>query len=335
MRQILIPMQQKLSSIRLSWPTDWTGLFGAERPLIVEIGFGYGVFLLHLARQNPDANIVGFEIANQCLKSVEGAIQRAGISNVRVIHSTAETALHHLFMPASIQQIHVNFPDPWFKKRHSHRRLMRREMLEAFVNRLEPGGMFYLATDIIEYAEMSAELLAATQGLTNQLDTLWSNTMPGRTVTKYEGRAQREGRVCYYFAYQRNAIPAPDVPVIKELDMSHIVFESPLTLDEMLSPFEPFEHHADDLHISFLQGYRGKNVLLFEVFVKEPTIDQHVGLIVTGRKQAGEYTLQLGTLGYPRVTRGLQKAVTLLGDWLVSLHPDGRILNSKVKREED
>jgi tRNA (guanine-N7-)-methyltransferase len=326
-------MMQKLSSLRLRWPTDWAELFGAAGPLIVEIGFGYGAFLLHLARQNPGASIIGFEIANQCLKSTERAIQRAGLTNVRVIHSTAETALYHLFTPGSIQQIHINFPDPWFKKRHSRRRLIRRDILDAIVSRLESGGMFYLATDILAYAEMSAELLAATPGLTNTLTAPWSNTMPGRVITKYEGRAQREGRACYYFAYRRNQAPAPDSPVIEELEMSHIVFESPLSLDEMLAPFEASEHHSGDTHISFLQGYRGKNALLFEIFVKEPTIDQHVGLILTRRKQEGEYTLQLGTLGYPRVTRGLQKAVSLLGDWLVSLHRDARIVNSKVKRE--
>jgi tRNA (guanine-N7-)-methyltransferase len=323
---------QKLSSLRLKWPTDWAELFGIARPLIVEIGFGYGTFLMHLARQNPEANVIGFEIANQCLRSVEGAIQRTGLENIRVIHSTAETALHHLFVPASIQQIHVNFPDPWFKKRHSHRRLMRRDMVDAMVNRLAPHGLFYLATDILDYAEMSAELLAATPGLTNLLDTVWTNDMPGRVITKYEGRARREGRTCYYFAYRRNDIPAPDVLMIEELDMSHLVFKSPLTLDEMLSPFVPVEHHAGDIHINLLQGYRGKEVLLFEIFVKEPTIDQHVALIVSPRKNPHEYTLQLSSLGYPRVTQGLQKAVAILGEWLVKLHPEAEILNSKVKQ---
>ena len=58
-------MMQKLSSLRLPWPTDWTALFGADRPLVLEIGFGYGQFLQHLARTKPDANVIGLEIANQ------------------------------------------------------------------------------------------------------------------------------------------------------------------------------------------------------------------------------------------------------------------------------
>ncbi|MBZ0305892.1 MAG: tRNA (guanosine(46)-N7)-methyltransferase TrmB, partial [Anaerolineae bacterium] len=266
-------MMQKLSSFRLPWPTDWGAEFGAARPLILEIGFGYGVFLVHLARQNPDANVIGVEIASKCLNAAENAVERHKLTNVRVVHSTAETALHHLFQPDSLSQVHINFPDPWFKKKHGHRRLMQRDTLDTIVNRLQPGGLLYLATDIIEYAEMSAELLAQTPGLDNRLDMSWALSIPGRVVTKYEGRAKREGRDCYYFAYQRNTTPAPIIPVIEELDMPHIVFQSPLTLDDMLSRFGSSEHNFGDTHISFLYAYRGKNVLLFEVYVKEPTIE--------------------------------------------------------------
>lgn len=324
-------MMQKLSSFRLPWPMNWTELFGREAPLIVEIGFGYGTFLLHLARENPDANVIGLEIANQCLEATEGKIKRSGLTNVRVIQSTAETALHHLFEPASIQQVHINFPDPWFKKRHSHRRLMHRDTLDAIVNRLQAGGLLYLATDIAEYAEMSAELLAETGGLTNRLETAWVNALPGRVVTKYEGRAQREGRICHYFAYERNATPVPDVAVIKELDMTHVVFHSPLSMDAMLERFEFQEHKLGDTVISFLQAYRGNRVLLFEVYIKEPTIDQHVAVILSYRDTPGEYTLKAGTLGYPRSTAGLHKAVGMLGDWLVGLDAGAAILHDKLK----
>ena len=185
---------QKLSSIRLPWPTDWTALFGAERPLILEIGFGYGAFLKHLARTNPGSNVVGIEIASQCLNAVERSVEREKLTNVRIIQSMAETALYHLFTPATLSQVHINFPDPWFKSRHSHRRLMQRDTLDVIVSRLQPEATLYLATDIIEYAEMSAELLAATPGLDNLLPAPWANEMAGRVVTKYEGRARREGQ---------------------------------------------------------------------------------------------------------------------------------------------
>src|SRR5262245_11173442 len=109
----------------MAWPTDWAALFGVERPLLLEIGFGYGQFLAHLAKTNPDANVIGIEIAGQCLRAGEGVVERNRLTNARIIQSTAETALYHLFTPESLTQIHINFPDPWFKKRHSHRRLIQ------------------------------------------------------------------------------------------------------------------------------------------------------------------------------------------------------------------
>lgn len=325
---------QKLSSIRLPWPTDWAALFGANRPLVLEIGFGYGQFLQHLARTRPDANIIGLEIANQCLDAAERAIQRKKLTNVRVIQSMAETALHHCFLPQSISEVHINFPDPWFKKRHGHRRLMQRDTLDVLVSRLQPGAMLYLATDIIEYAEMSAELLRQTPGLDNTLPSDWVNEIAGRVVTKYEGRALREGRACYYFAYRRNHQPAPAVPVIKEGDMTHVVFSTPLSLDDMLARFETSEHKSGDTIIRYLHGYRGRNVLMFEVYIHEATLDQHTALVVSPRENPNEFTLKVSTLGYPRSTPALQHAVALLAEWFVSLHPDSRIIKHKLGEGE-
>lgn len=320
----------KLSSWTLPWPVGWADLFGAERPLILEIGFGYAHYLAHLAGSHPDSSIIGVEIANKCLVAAEDIIRKRGLSNVRVIHSTAETALHHLFTPSSLTEVHINFPDPWFKTRHAGRRLMQRDTLDAIVNRLAPGGRLYLATDIIEYAEMSAVLLAETPGLVNRLDSAWVHHLPGRVPTKYERKAGAEGRPCHYFAYQRNDWPAPSTPVIEELAMPHIVLRSPLSLEAMLAQFERVEHRAGENIISLMAAYQGRRCLLFEVFVKEPTIEQHVAFLLTEHPGGGEFTLQLGTLGHPRPTLGLHQAAGLLGDWLIRLHPAAQTLNRKL-----
>ena len=318
------------NSRALPWPVDWDAAFGGPRPLILEIGFGYGQFLMHLARQRPDAGVIGLEVANRCLTAVEQAVARQQIANVRLIHSPAHTALHHLFTPAALAEVHVNFPDPWFKPRHSHRRLMQRDTLDLIVNRLRPGGAFFLATDIRDYAEMSAALLADTPGLANLLPGPWASALPGRIVTRYEEKARRQGRACYYFAYRRAAHPAPPVAPVRELEMPHMVLASPLTLDDMLARFETREHSAGDAHVRFMFAYRGERSLLIETYIKEPTIDQHVALMVLAREVPGEYTIQLNTLGQPRSTPGVHRAVALLGAWLVSLDPAARAINQKL-----
>lgn len=325
----------KLNSRNLPWPVHWPDLFGADRPLILEIGFGQGHMLLHLAQQHPDSNIVGLEISNRCLVRAEERIVKRSLHNVRVIHAPAETALNHLFAPDSLSEVHINFPDPWFKSRHEHRRLMQRSTVDVIINRLKPGARLYLATDIIEYAEMSAELLAETPQLDNVLDTPWTSAVPGRTPTKYEQKARREGRDCYFFIYQRNDQPGPAIPVIKEMVMPHVVLESPLSFEAIQDAFEPIEHNEPDLHINVQYVYQGKRALLFETHVKEPTIDQRVALNLLTRDTPGELTLQLSMLGHPRPTAGVHAAANLIADWLLSLHPDTRIIKRKTRSTED
>jgi tRNA (guanine-N7-)-methyltransferase len=333
---------EKLSANRLSWPTDWQQIFkdvpgSSPRPLILEIGFGRAVFLAHLARTNPQAGVIGVEVSSRCMVEGEHLIVQYGLLNARVVHSTAETALHHLFAPATLAQIHINFPDPWFKTGHAHRRLMQRDTLDAMVSRLQPDGKLYLATDIVEYAEMSADLLRETAGLTNLLSTPYVYTMPGRVITKYEAKAAREGRRCYYFAYTRNDAAALDLPVQKDLPMPHLVFQSPLSLGDIHGQFDTMQqqHEQDGVYISFLRAYRGAHDLLIETYIKEPTIEQHLALILMQRKLDNEFTLKLSTIGQPRPTAGVHRAVALLGAWLLGLHSDSRVIQDKIAAVEE
>ena len=112
--------------------------------------------------------------------------------------------------------------------------------------------------------------------------------------------------------------------------MTHVVFNSPLSLDEMLARFEGSEHKQGDTIVRLLHGYRGRNVMLFEVYIHEPTLDQHISLVVSPRETEHEYTLKVGTMGYPRSTPGLQKAVALMAEWLIGLSSDAKVVKHKL-----
>lgn len=322
------PLLPKLESTHLPWPTDWHAIFGTSKPLILDIGFGYGHTLEHLHKTRPEHHIIGLEIDSACLNRAEKAIVRKKMDNVRIVRSRAETALHHLFTPGSLREVHVNFPDPWFKLRHSGRRLMQRDTLDAIVSRLTPGGMFYLATDILAYAEMSAELLMQTPGLTAQHTTPWVDTWPGRVVTKYEKKALSAGRDCYYFAYMRNTQPVAEVPIIKELDMPHLVLQTPLEPDAIAQQFRPAAFATGDLRVKFMSVYQDSRSLLFETYVHDPTIEQHVAIVLVRREET--YTLKASGIGNPRATDGLHFAVGQLGRLLIEMHPEAEIVRSGV-----
>ncbi|MFW5708710.1 MAG: tRNA (guanosine(46)-N7)-methyltransferase TrmB [Chloroflexota bacterium] len=322
-----------LTALNLPWPVDWVDIFGVDRPLILDIGFGYGHSLTYLQRTRPDHNIIGIEVDNISLGKAERALVRNGWTNVRVIEAFAETALQHLFVPDSLDEIHINFPDPWFKSRHAGRRLMKRSTVDAMVSRLRNRGRLFLATDILEYADMSHQLLHDTPGLTNTLPTPWVTTRPEPFTTKYEKRAQQEGRTCRYFVYQRNDQPAPQVPVIQELKMPHIVFQSTLDLDTMMTHARTDEDHTTAATVKFLERYRGDRSVLFDVFVREPTLDQRIAVVLVEREDhPNEYTLKLSALGHPRPTAGIHQAVRIIGDALLALDPEANLIHDKVRR---
>jgi tRNA (guanine-N7-)-methyltransferase len=321
----------RLSAQTLPWATDWEGLFGRAAPLILEIGFGRGAFLIHLAQTHPDCSVIGVEVANHCLEAGENAVERLGLTNVRIVHARAETALHHLFRPETLSQVHINFPDPWFKSGHRHRRLMQPDTLDALASRMQFGAPLYLATDIMEYAEMSAALLESAATFENLLPDSWTTEpLRGRIVTKYEEKARREGRTPMYFAYRRTHHPAPAIPVIEELPMAHVVFSSPLDLNALREGFAPDKFESDGAHIHLSAVYLGQNSLLFEAHISEPTIDQHIALVLLP-KPGGQFSLQVNTLGHPRMTAGVHAAVRRLGAQLVALHPEARLVDAKVQ----
>lgn len=326
---------QKLTWYTLPFPTDWATLFGAERPLMLEIGFGNGAYLVELARQNADCNIIGVEVSSQSLDKAERKMTRLGLDNARVIFGRGETLLHHMLTPASLREVHVNYPDPWFKSRHAERRLIQRDTVDAITSRLQVGGRLYLATDIRAYAEMSHEVLSQTQGLRNLLDAPWADSPPAQgrlTTTKYEAKGYAEGRTGHYFVYERTSEPAPFVPVLKELDMPHMRLSLPLSPAEVAERFEKLSFSEGEHHAAVMDAYinRRGHSILFEVTLMEPSIEQHVALVLY-RREGAEYMLKFATLGYPRMTEGLHMVTRRLAEWLIGLHPEGQVLESAVR----
>jgi len=113
--------------------------------------------------------------------------------------------------------------------------------------------------------------------------------------------------------------------------MPHVIFRSPLSLEAMRARFRPLRQHSEATHIHCGLVFLGERSLLFDVYVKEPGIDQHVAfMLLERRNRPGEFTLQLGTLGHPRPTAGIHRATDALADWLRGLHDETVLLELKT-----
>jgi tRNA (guanine-N7-)-methyltransferase len=143
-----------------SEPIDWKQVFGNDRPVEIEVGFGKGLFLLNAAMACPDVNFFGVEIMRKYQLFTATRMARRKLTNVRLAAADARQLLREFVPGGSVQAIHVYFPDPWWKKRHHKRRVFTDDFVATCVAALGPGGMFHLATDVAEYFAVMQELCA-------------------------------------------------------------------------------------------------------------------------------------------------------------------------------
>jgi len=149
----------------LEGQAGWPAAFGRQAPLEVEVGPGKGEFLMEMARRRPDHDFIGIEINRVRVLWMECKLSRAGVPNVRLVKADAFRLLGSVFAESQVQACYLNFPDPWPKRRHEHRRLICAEVLDGLVRILVPGGSLTVVTDVEPYARHGLELLEARPGL--------------------------------------------------------------------------------------------------------------------------------------------------------------------------
>jgi tRNA (guanine-N7-)-methyltransferase len=170
-------------------PVHWPTVFGREAPLEVELGCGRPHYLFDRAIEAPDRDVVGIEWKGKMVRMAEKRMAREGVTNVRAIHGNAWLLFPALFQPASLEMVHLNCPDPWWKSRHRKRRIIQDAFTEQLAARLKPGGAVFIQTDVASLLEAYLEVLEAHPALTNPYG-------PGRLCTKKPttARSHRERR---------------------------------------------------------------------------------------------------------------------------------------------
>jgi len=172
----------------------FTQVFGRVAPLIVEIGFGNGESLAKMAAANPDSDYIGIEVHRPGVGHLMMLLDQQGISNVRIFCHDAIEIIEQKIADASLAGVHLFFPDPWPKKKHHKRRIVRQSFVELLVRKLEPDGYFHAATDWQNYAESMLTVLSVEPALYNTSSTDDYCERPEyRPLTKFEQRGIRLG----------------------------------------------------------------------------------------------------------------------------------------------
>ena len=190
----------------------------AVNPVVFEIGFGMGEATAHIAALLPDTRFLACEVhqpgVGALLKRIgESLDTERPIDNIRIISHDAVEVIDHMLPLASLDGVHIFFPDPWHKKRHNKRRLIQQPLIAKLAARLTVGGYIHCATDWQPYAEQILEVLSAEPLLKNRADPVKDAALAGlagyspkphyRPLTKFENRGIKLGHGVWDVVFER------------------------------------------------------------------------------------------------------------------------------------
>ena len=196
------------------WPTfgidytpetlDLPKTFGRQESLkILEIGFGMGETTATIAQSMPERDFLGVEVHTPGVGGLLKLIGEKSLSNVRIIQHDVVDVLNNMIADASLDGVHIFFPDPWHKKRHHKRRLIQAEFVKQLCSKIKQGGYLHLATDWQEYAEWVLDILRVETLLTNSAKD-YAPKPDYRPLTKFENRGIKLGHGVWDLIFIRN-----------------------------------------------------------------------------------------------------------------------------------
>src|SRR5205085_3377293 len=134
-------------------PLDFAGVFGRVAPVVLEIGCGMGETTAAIAAAHPQIDFIGVEVHAPGVGSLLKRLAEMHLDNVRVVSHDAVEVVADMIACDALAGVHVFFPDPWPKKRHHKRRLLKPDFVHALALRLAAGGVLHVATDWRDYAD--------------------------------------------------------------------------------------------------------------------------------------------------------------------------------------
>jgi len=195
-----VEMMPKIGIPYAAQQIDLVAVYGRNAPKILEIGTGMGETTAKIADAHRENDYLGVEVHVPGIGALCKQIAERELSNLRICAHDAVEVVRDMLPEASLDGVHVFFPDPWHKARHNKRRLTQSPFVALLASRLKPGGYFHCATDWEEYAHQMLEVLSAEPTLVNSSDGPSTALRTGfaprpdyRPLTKFENRGLRLG----------------------------------------------------------------------------------------------------------------------------------------------
>lgn len=179
-------------------------IFGRDAPCIIEIGFGMGDALAAMASAHPERDYLGIDVHEAGIGRLLWFAEERKLDNLKVVRGDAVVFLRDRVQDSALDAVMVFFPDPWPKKRHHKRRLIRPDFVALLAERLKTGGQLQLATDWQEYADHMLQVIEANRAFRNLAGPGRFSSGPGeRPVSRFQQRGERLGHSIFDLHFER------------------------------------------------------------------------------------------------------------------------------------
>lgn len=204
-RQHVNPLSKKYQ-IPVS-PPDWTQIYpNLSQPLHLDIGCARGQFLLNMAQLQSNWNFLGLEIRETLVEEANKQRDELSLKNLHFLFCNANNSLRPLlssFPSGTLQRVTIQFPDPWFKKRHQKRRTVQPEMVAELANYLPIGGEVFIQSDVKQVAEEMRDRFAEHPAFQREGFAEWLDINPLPVPTERERLTLSKGEPVYRVLFRR------------------------------------------------------------------------------------------------------------------------------------
>nr|WP_088241237.1 tRNA (guanosine(46)-N7)-methyltransferase TrmB [Calothrix rhizosoleniae] len=182
-------------------PLEWGKIYAhPNQPLHLDIGCARGRFALKMAQIQTHWNFLGLEIREPLVDDANRLCSELGLTNLHYLFCNVNASMRSLLSslaPGTLQQVSIQFPDPWFKTRHAKRRVVQPELVAELAEYLAPGGIVFLQSDIQFVTWEMCDRFAAHPAFERQGNGEWLLENPLPVPTEREIATQNKGEPVY------------------------------------------------------------------------------------------------------------------------------------------
>ena len=210
MRQHVNPLSQ-FFQLPLSLPSKSILFKESQYPIHLDIGSAKGEFLIELASKFPKWNFLGLEIREALVSSSERKRQKLELQNLRFLYCNVNVSLDEWLSDlafAQLKRVSIQFPDPWFKRKHIKRRVLKTTLLNSIARHMSKDGQLFIQSDILNLVESMTSVIESSKYFDRRYvkGVKWLDENPYEASTDRESFVLKKNLPIYRAMYIRNSI---------------------------------------------------------------------------------------------------------------------------------